>query len=551
MSAASESSCGPTGGERAARLGEVWEAANALAAVQMPKDHLGGGIKRSDVSLGSDNAIDGSSLVPLHNRRLVDPVVAPTPPFHRRVVACLCLFIVILTGGTSAVIVFRQLPLAYSWLDHVSSWVQFDRSTPPTARQDAFPRLRVETSRGLSGEPLQLRLAIDGPAEGSVVIITGMLAGMDISTGNEIGPDSWQLHSEDVPYAFVAPPEKFVGSVGLVAELRLANDKIADRQPVYLEWAPPSPLGPAENQYNREEPAGPNRRVEDDSDREKAAVSSSTPSAPAGARREALMSSSTSPVESDPDRRKWARLSRVSSSAAGGIARQEATATSTRPAGSDRETMTAISSSPPPAPEWQEPTASSTTRVAASTDRKKTAGMSNSMPATPGPQEVRSSSSLPVASDPNTKKSAVVPNSPSLAQNQGGREAAMVPPSLSRNTQKQVDQSQPVTEPSLPAFAQRQLDTDEVTVLLKRGKDLIAYGDFAGARVTLKRAAEANNAEAALALASTYDPFVLRELKVYGFSGDTAMARAWYEKAKELGSAVAPRRLEMLAREKR
>ena len=30
-----------------------------------------------------------------------------------------------------------------------------------------------------------------------------------------------------------------------------------------------------------------------------------------------------------------------------------------------------------------------------------------------------------------------------------------------------------------------------------------------------------------------------------------AMARAWYEKAKELGSAVAPRRLEMLAREAR
>jgi TPR repeat protein len=177
--------------------------------------------------------------------------------------------------------------------------------------------------------------------------------------------------------------------------------------------------------------------------------------------------------------------------------------------------------------------------------------MSNSMPTTPGPQEVRPSSSLPVASDPNTKKSAVVPNSPSLAQNQGGREAAMVPPSLARNTQKQVDQNQPATEPGLPTFAQRQLDTDEVTVLLKRGKDLIAYGDFAGARVTLKRAAEANNAEAALALASTYDPFVLRELKVYGFSGDIAMARAWYEKAKELGSAVAPRRLEMLARETR
>jgi TPR repeat protein len=550
MSAASESSYGPTGGARAARLGEVWEAANALAAVQMPKDHLGSDIKRSDVSLGSDDAVNGSSLVPLHNRRLVDPVVAPTSPFHRRVVACLCLLIVILTGGTSAVIVFRQLPFAYSWLDHVSSWMQFDRSTPPTRRQDAFPRLRVETSRGASGEPLQLALAIEGSAEGAMLIITNVLAGMEISTGNEVGANRWELLPEDVPYAFVAPPDKFVGSVGLVAELRLANAKIVDRQPVYLEWVPPSPLGSAEKQYNREESAGPNRRVEDDSDREKAAVSSSTPYAPAEVGRQALMSSSSSTVESDPDKRKQAGLS-ITSSAADEVARQEATASYIRPAESDRETTAAISSSPPPAPEWQERTASSTTRVAADLDRGKAVEMSSSTPPAPAPQEVRPSSSLPFASDPNTNKGAVVPSSPSLAQNQGSREAAMVPPSFSRNTQKQVDQNQPATEPSLPAFAQRQLDTEEIAVLLKRGKDLIAHGDFPAARVILKRAAEANNAEAALALASTYDPFVLRELKVYGFSGDTAMARAWYERARELGSTVAPRRLEMLAKEAR
>ena len=83
-------------------------------------------------------------------------------------------------------------------------------------------------------------------------------------------------------------------------------------------------------------------------------------------------------------------------------------------------------------------------------------------------------------------------------------------------------------------------------VLLKRGKDLIAEGDIAAARLILKRAADANNAEAALALAATYDPFVLRELKVYGFTPDAAMARVWYEKATELGSPAAPRRLEML-----
>jgi hypothetical protein len=94
--------------------------------------------------------------------------------------------------------------------------------------------------------------------------------------------------------------------------------------------------------------------------------------------------------------------------------------------------------------------------------------------------------------------------------------------------------------------SQRQPTSEELAVLLKRGKDLIATGDLAAARPVLRRAAEANDAEAALALGATYDPLVLRQLKVYGFTPDAAMARSWYEKAAELGSSAAPRRLEML-----
>ena len=84
-------------------------------------------------------------------------------------------------------------------------------------------------------------------------------------------------------------------------------------------------------------------------------------------------------------------------------------------------------------------------------------------------------------------------------------------------------------------------------MLVKRGKDFIANGDLAAARLVLQRAAESRDAEAALSLAATYDPLVLRELKVYGFAADVALARVWYEKAKEFGSTEAPRRLEILA----
>ena len=348
MSAAPKDSDGPTAGTRTTRLAEVWEAANALAAAQMPKQ-LSGSTRPSDISFESTNSVDHSFPISLRHRRLVDAAIAPTSPSRWRLVAGLCLIAVILTGGTSSVIAFRQFPLADIWRDHVSSWMEFERRASTMGRQQGFPRLKIETSRGMSGEPIQLALAIEGSSEGAVVIITGVLAGMDISTGNEVAAHRWELLPEAAPYAFVAPPEKkFVGSVGLVAELRLANDKIVDRQPVYLEWAPPNPPGPAENLYNREEPAGPNRRLEDDPDREKAAaVSSSTPSAPDGVAQQELMSSSTSPVESDPDRRKRAGLSSANSSATDGIARQEAMASSTRPAEShpNRETTAAISSS--------------------------------------------------------------------------------------------------------------------------------------------------------------------------------------------------------------
>jgi TPR repeat protein len=62
----------------------------------------------------------------------------------------------------------------------------------------------------------------------------------------------------------------------------------------------------------------------------------------------------------------------------------------------------------------------------------------------------------------------------------------------------------------------------------------------------LKRAAEAGNPRAALALGATYDPDMLRKMGVLGFAPDVAQARAWYERAAALGSGEASRRLAAL-----
>ncbi len=98
-----------------------------------------------------------------------------------------------------------------------------------------------------------------------------------------------------------------------------------------------------------------------------------------------------------------------------------------------------------------------------------------------------------------------------------------------------------------PDFVIRHLEPDEVAALLKRGEGFIASGDLASARLVLQRAAEAGEAQAALSLAGTFDPIVLDRLGFQGPKPDIEKARTWYQRAQELGSAAAPRRLRLLA----
>lgn len=95
----------------------------------------------------------------------------------------------------------------------------------------------------------------------------------------------------------------------------------------------------------------------------------------------------------------------------------------------------------------------------------------------------------------------------------------------------------------------RQHDAAEIAAMLKSGAEFMANGEVAAARMLYQRAAESREPAAAFALAETYDPLVLGKLNVKGgISPDVALAHRWYEKAKELGSAAAPERLERLAR---
>jgi hypothetical protein len=101
----------------------------------------------------------------------------------------------------------------------------------------------------------------------------------------------------------------------------------------------------------------------------------------------------------------------------------------------------------------------------------------------------------------------------------------------------------PAAAPPLAAPPARRLDADELAALLKRAKSLIAIGDIAAARLLLERAADAQEAGAALLLAQTYDPAVLGTPDARSINPDPATARAWYQKAAQFGSLDARRRL--------
>jgi TPR repeat protein len=95
-----------------------------------------------------------------------------------------------------------------------------------------------------------------------------------------------------------------------------------------------------------------------------------------------------------------------------------------------------------------------------------------------------------------------------------------------------------------PPPSARRIDPDELAALLTRAKGLLAIGDIASARLLLERAADAQEAEAALMLAGTYDPQVLGTQDMRSITPDPAAARLWYQKAAQLGSVDARRRLQ-------
>jgi hypothetical protein len=228
---------------RANCLARVSEAARTLAATH-GQEQFRDATSRS--CLGATILIDRVPLVPERDRWL-GPVISPARSWQFRSKSTLAAVVglvgIMAAAAVANIIPIGQFPSLDFWRqtafdrNELASW-SAPRVLSSVHAEPATARLIVQSSRETSGKPKRLGLALQGQPEGAVVTITGLVSGMELSDGEPIGATAWRLPATDLGDIWIGPPDNFVGSIDLVVELRLPDDRVVDRQAVHLEWLP-------------------------------------------------------------------------------------------------------------------------------------------------------------------------------------------------------------------------------------------------------------------------------------------------------------------------
>jgi hypothetical protein len=161
--------------------------------------------------------------------------------------------------------------------------------------------------------------------------------------------------------------------------------------------------------------------------------------------------------------------------------------------------------------------------------------------ATPRPKEAFSVTRAPIATPPAPPQYIEPEPKPAATQrvNSGAEAVAAIP----TNTPP---------APAMPALVRQAKtlsfeETEKVQVFMSKGEENMRSGNINLARLFYKRSADAGWAPGALALAQTYDAEELARMEVVGgIQPDAALARKWYEVARDLGSATAQQKLQRL-----
>jgi hypothetical protein len=122
----------------------------------------------------------------------------------------------------------------------------------PSSPQASFRQLAVNAVQTRQAdEPARLTLSAGDGDANEAVVIDGLAPGSALSVGTQAGPGTWRLSTQGLDETAIMPPGGFVGAMDLTLELRLADNTVADRKSLRLEWSPKSALAPAESQLQR------------------------------------------------------------------------------------------------------------------------------------------------------------------------------------------------------------------------------------------------------------------------------------------------------------
>lgn len=119
--------------------------------------------------------------------------------------------------------------------------------------------------------------------------------------------------------------------------------------------------------------------------------------------------------------------------------------------------------------------------------------------------------------------------------------AVLVVPSLAPSPRAETSVEEPATE-----LAVARVPSPSDALMIRRGDELFARGDLAGARLFYERAAAGGSADGALAMGKTHDPVVFERIRVRGLTPDPDRAADWYRRAGEAGNDEAEDRLQAL-----
>jgi hypothetical protein len=97
-------------------------------------------------------------------------------------------------------------------------------------------KLILEDRRAFTNEAIPLGISLEGGAGEELALLSGLVAGTRISAGGPSGGTGWRLAARDLTQALAYAPKDFVGVMEATVDLRAANDVLADRRSIRLEW---------------------------------------------------------------------------------------------------------------------------------------------------------------------------------------------------------------------------------------------------------------------------------------------------------------------------